>query len=87
MDTEVSVDMDIGCWVLEGTELTGRYVWRYILLLKSFTVYGLDIFVAVTMISSEHVRSRLFQSSLSRQLISSFHLTSRKKLTDSGQPL
>jgi hypothetical protein len=33
-----------------------RYVWRYILLLKSFTVYGLDIFVAVTMISSEHVR-------------------------------
>jgi hypothetical protein len=32
-----------------------RYVWRYILLLKSFTVYGLDIFVAVTMISSEHV--------------------------------
>jgi hypothetical protein len=38
-----------------GYMTNDRYVWRYILLLKSFTVYGLDIFVAVTMISSEHV--------------------------------
>jgi hypothetical protein len=39
----------------DGYLTNDRYVWRYILLLKSFTVYGLDIFVAVTMISSEHV--------------------------------
>jgi len=30
-----------------------KYVWRYILLFKSLAVYGLDIFTAVTMISSD----------------------------------
>ncbi|WVQ79839.1 hypothetical protein IAT38_001939 [Cryptococcus sp. DSM 104549] len=31
-----------------------KYIFRYIFLLKSFAVYGLDIFTAVTMLSSSH---------------------------------
>ncbi|ORY30221.1 hypothetical protein BCR39DRAFT_466825 [Naematelia encephala] len=31
-----------------------KYVWKYILILKAFAVMGLDIFTAVTMISSNH---------------------------------
>lgn len=31
-----------------------KYIWKYILVLKNLAVYGLDIFTAVTMISSNH---------------------------------
>lgn len=41
------------CWGL----ILLRYIWRYILLFKSLAVYGLDIFTAVTMVSSSHVSS------------------------------
>lgn len=41
----------------QSKELTERYVFRYILLFKSIAVMGLDIFTAITMISSDHVRA------------------------------
>jgi len=31
-----------------------KYIWKYVLILKSLAVYGLDIFTAITMISSDH---------------------------------
>lgn len=36
-----------------------RYILKYILILKSFAIYGLDVFTATTMILSDHVRALL----------------------------
>jgi hypothetical protein len=44
--------------VWRSNELTNRYVFRYILLFKSIAVMGLDIFTAITMISSDHVSGK-----------------------------
>ncbi|RSH92426.1 hypothetical protein EHS25_008841 [Saitozyma podzolica] len=43
-----------------------KYIWRYILLIKSMAVYGLDIFTAVTMISSNNVSELELDSSQAR---------------------
>jgi len=37
-----------------------KYIWKYILLLKSLAVYGLDIFTAVTMITTDHWTNSIY---------------------------
>lgn len=47
---------DHGCW------MRTKYLWLYVLILKSFLVYVFDIFTAITMLSTDKWQNQIFDS-------------------------
>ncbi|KAH8118585.1 hypothetical protein DFH11DRAFT_1502410 [Phellopilus nigrolimitatus] len=47
---------DHGCW------MRTRYLWVYVLVLKSFLVYVFDIFTAITMLTTDNWSNHIFDS-------------------------
>ncbi|TDL29719.1 hypothetical protein BD410DRAFT_37772 [Rickenella mellea] len=47
---------DHSCW------MRTRYMWVYVIVLKSFLVYVSDIFTAITMLTTQNWSNRIFQS-------------------------